>query len=194
MADTESLIKRARRFVRLGLMMAGGFSLFLVRALLTSGNRPLPRYGLTPLEIVAEYFLAGALGGGLIAVLYPIRRWFLGAFALGVLAALPAYLGFALLMKSDEPWSVAWIIGGICAFFVGGGVGTQISSESRSRPVPSARLIVTLWVIVGAGQIVGWYLGLHWPGETRATIGLGLVFLPLYIAILATLSRSRGTN
>jgi hypothetical protein len=169
--------------------MAGLFSLLLVPALLTSGNRPLPRYGLTPLEIVAVYFLAGALGGGLIAVLYPIRRWFLGAFALGVFGALPAYLGAGLLMRSGEPWSEAWIIGGICAFLVGGGLGTQISSESHSRPVPSPRLIKTLWIIVGAGQIVGWYLGLNWPGEPLAAIGLGLVFLPLYIAILATLSR-----
>jgi hypothetical protein len=36
-----------------------------------------------------------------------------------------------------------------------------------------------------------WYLGMRWPGETRAGIGMGLVFLPIYVAILATLAHRK---
>jgi hypothetical protein len=187
--ESDSLTRRIRKFTRIGLIMATGFSLFLLPFLLTGPNRPLPKYGLTPLQIVAVYYAGGIFGSSAVAVLYPIRRWFLGAFLLGAIAAAPVYLGFSFLMRGDDPASVAWVIGGVLAFFAGGGLGTQLWSETHKGPTRTT--VRALWTIVAACQVVGWYLGMRWPGEVRAAIGLGLVFLPLFLALLATVSYSR---
>jgi len=109
-----------------------------------------------------------------------------------MLAAFPAYFGPAVLMRGNDPWSETLSIGLVLAFFVGGGLGSQIASESYGRPVPSSQLVLVLWGIVVVCQVVGWYLGMRWPGEVRATVGLGLVFMPPYVAALATFSRRRG--
>src|SRR5512135_2721714 len=106
----ERLAERARKFVRYGLFMAGFFSLFVVPRLLT-GNRPIPEYGVTPLVIIAGYFAAGLGGGLIVALLYPLKQWFLGAFFIGMLAAFPAYLGPAVLMRGNDPCSVTLSIG-----------------------------------------------------------------------------------
>jgi hypothetical protein len=174
--------------------MATAFSLLLIPWLLLAGNRPLPRYGLTPLQVAAVYFIAGIAGGVVVAVAYPISRWFLGAFALGAIAAAPVYVGFGLLLRSsDDPPSLPWVLGGTLALFVGGGVGTQIWSEEHGGA--SRATVIALWVLVAASQPVGWYLGLHWAGESLAAVGLGFVFLPLYVALLAWVSRNRlGSN
>ena len=187
----ERLAERARRFVRYGIFMAGAFSLLVVPRLLT-GNHPIPEYGVTPLQIIAGYLAAGILGGLIVATLYPLKQWFLGAFFIGMLAACPAYLGPAVLMRRNDPWSETFVVGFVAAFFVGGGVGSQIASESYGRPIPSSLLLFGLWAIVAVCQVVGWYLGMRWPGEVRATVGLGLVFMPPYVAALATFSRRRS--
>lgn len=187
----EQLVARAGKFISYGLVMAALFSLIVVPRLL-SGNRPIPGYGVTPLEIIAGYFAAGICGGVVVALLYPLRQWFLGAFFIGTLAAFPAYLGPAILMRGDDPWSVTLSSGFALAFFVGGGVASQIASEAYGRPIPSSQLVIGLWGLVLVCQIVGWYLGMRWPGEVRATVGLALVFMPPYVAALATFSRRRG--
>ena len=187
----QPLASRARRFVRYGLFMAGLFSLIVAPRLLT-GNHPIPEYGVTPLEIIVGYFAAGICGGLIVALLYPLKQWFLGAFFIGMLAAFPAYLGPAILMRGNESWSVTLAFGFVAAFFVGGGVGALIASESYGRPIPSSQLVLGLWAVVVVCQVAGWYLGMRWPGEVRATVGLGLVFLPPYLAVLATYSRRRG--
>ena len=184
------LLSRIRKFVRVGLYMATAFSLLLVPLALLVGNRPLTRYGLTPLQIAAVYFLAGIVGGVVVALVYPINRWFLGAFVLGSLALAPVYVGFSLLLRSsDDPPSLPWALGGTLALLVGGGVGTQIWSEQHRGA--SRRTVTALWIIVAVCQPIGWYLGLHWAGESPAAVGLELVFLPLYIAVLASFSRFR---
>ena len=185
-------VQRARTYVPWGLAMGGGFCVFLVPALLRYGNHAIPPYRITPLEIAIVYVLSGLVGGVLVAALLPLRRWFLGSFALGFIVAFPPYAAFGLMMRGNEPSTLPWIGGAIAAFFTGGGLGTQISSESYARPIPSPQLIVGLWTIVAVGQVVGWYLGMKWPGGTRAMIGLALVFAPLYVAALATLSRRRS--
>jgi len=187
---TAGLTERVRRFVRYGFYMATCFSILLVPAALLTGNRPLSRYGLTPLAIAAVYYLAGIVGGVVVALAYPINRWFLGAFALGSLAVAPVYVGFGLLLRSsDDPPSLPWVLGGTLALLVGGGVGTQIWSEEHKGA--SRRTVITLWILVAVCQPIGWYLGMHWAGESPAAVGLGLVFLPLYVAGLASVSRYR---
>lgn len=101
----ESFGQRARRFVRWGRFMGGCFSLLVIPRLVTGGNRPIAGYDLTPLQIVGLYLVSGLLGGLIIALLYPFKQWFLGAFCVGMLRALPAYLGAALLMRGNDPWS-----------------------------------------------------------------------------------------
>jgi len=190
MAD-DTLSSRARRFVRWGFLAGAGFSLLLLPWLALTGNRPLPRFGLTPLAVAAVYVLAGTIGGMLVALLYPLRRWFLGAFLLGVVTLFPVYTGFALLLRGDAPLSVGWVLGGVLAFFVGGGLGTQIWTEEGAQAAASPRTVMVLWIVTAACQVPGWYLGLRWPGESRAAVGLALVFLPPFVAALATISRAR---
>lgn len=176
MGKPSTLSERVRTYTPWGLGIGGGLCLFLIPSLLRYGNHPLPGYGITPLQIAIVYVLSGLVGGLLMAALFPLSRWFLGSFVLGMIVLFPAYMAFGVLMRENDPWAQSWTIGVICAFFVGGGVGTQISSESYSRPIPTPQLIAALWVVVGVGQVVGWYLGLKWPGGARAMIGLGLVF------------------
>ena len=192
--DGSTLSQRVRTYVPWGFAIGCVFCLFLIPVLLRYGNHALPPYSITPLQIAITYVLSGAFGGLLVAMLYPLRRWFLGSFALGMIVVFPAYMAFSVLLRGTDPWAEAWIIGGIAAFFVGGGLGTQISSESYSRPIPTPQLIVTLWVVVAICQVVGWYLGMKWPGGARAMVGLALVFAPLYVAALATLSRRRSVT
>jgi peptidoglycan/LPS O-acetylase OafA/YrhL len=80
----------------------------------------------------------------------------------------------------------------VASFFVGGGLGALIASQSYGRPIPSSQLVAALWVVVVLCQVAGWYMGMRWRGEVRATVGLGLVFMPPYVAALATFSRRRG--
>jgi hypothetical protein len=189
----ENLGQRLKRFVRWGLYFAGCCSLFLIPFVLVSGNRPIPRYGITPLQIAAVYFATGIMGGVLVALAYPMNRWFLGAFALGTIAAAPAYTVFGLMMQNkDDPAALPWVLGGVCAVFVGGGVGSHFWSEQHGGA--SRSTVITLWVVVLLCQPIGWYLGLRWSGEPPATIGLGLVFLPLWVALLATISRNSLTT
>ena len=187
----EHLLERLKRFTRWGFYFASMCSLFLIPSIISSGNRPIERYGMTPLQIATVYFATGIAGGAVVALAYPISRWFLGAFVLGTLAIMPAYTVFALMMqKKDDPPSLPWILGGVGAVFVGGGVGTKFwSDEHRGASRPT---VIALWIVVLLCQPIGWYLGLRWPGEPPATIGLGLVFLPLWVALLATLSRRRA--
>lgn len=148
----------------------------------------MPRYGVTPLQIAFVYFGTGIIGGMVVALAYPINRWFLGAFILGTLAAAPAYTAFGIMMqKKDEPAYLPWILGGVCAVVVGGGLGTQFWSEKHEGAERSTVLV--LWGVVLVSVPTGCYLGMRWPGESPAAIGLTLVFLPLWIALLATLSR-----
>lgn len=184
----DPLRSRLRRFMRIGLVGATLFSLFLVPSFLINGNRPIPKVGLTPLQNLAVYYLGGILGSILVAILYPIQRWFLGAFALGTVAMAPLYLGFALLVMRDIPRAAMWSIGIVLAYLVGGGVGTQIWSEHGGA---NKNTVVVLWIVAAACQIPGWYMGMRWAGQTLATIGLGLVFMPLYPAMLATVARKK---
>jgi hypothetical protein len=187
--ESDTFTQRARKFMRIGMIMATGFSLFLVPSLLSYGNRPLPKYGLTPLQVVAVYFAGGILGSVAVAVLYPINRWFLGAFLLGAVAAAPIYLSFSFLLRGVAPAPVAWSLGGVLAFLVGGGLGTQLWSESHKGPTRTT--VRALWAIVAVCQAVGWYLVIR---EVRAGVGFALVFLPLFLALLATVSYSRLTT
>ena len=192
MPRSQTLARRIRTYLPWGLGTGCVLCLFVIPSLLRFGNHPLPGYGITPLQIAVVYVLSGLVGGVLVAALLPLSRWFLGAFFLGMIVVLPAYMAVGVLMRGNDSWVETWIFGGVAAFFVGGGVATQISSESYARPIPTPQLLAALWMVVGVGQVVGWYLGLKWPGETRATIGLALVFAPLYVALLATLSRRRS--
>ena len=186
----DTLDRRIKRFVRWGLYFACCCSLFLVPFALAAGNRPIPRYGVTPLAIAAMYFATGIMGGIIVALAYPMKRWFLGAFAVGTLAATPAYVVAGLMLRDkSDPASLPWVLGAVLALFVGGGVGTQIWSEEHGGA--SRETMIALWIVVLVTQPIGWYLGLRWPGEGLAAIGLGLVFLPLWVASLATITRHR---
>ena len=185
----DSSLGRFRRFVAIGVFGATAFSLFLIPSFLAYGNRPIPRVGLTPLQNLVVYYAGGVGGGTLVALLYPLRRWFLGAFILGAVALAPMYLGFALLIGRGIPTTVAWAIGCVLAYFVGGGLGTQIWSDEHGGSDKST--VIALWLVTVVCQVPGWYMGMRWPGETQAGIGLGLVFMPAYLAALATISRKR---
>ena len=133
MPGPQTLAGRIRTYVPWGLGTGCLLCLFLIPSLLRSGNHPLPGYGITPLQIAVVYVLSGLVGGVLVAALFPLSQWFLGAFLLGMMVAFPPYMAVAVLMRGNDSWAETWIFGGVAAFFVGGGVATQLSSESYAR-------------------------------------------------------------
>jgi hypothetical protein len=185
----DTLGQRLRRFVRWGVYTAAVLSLTLIPTLVRTGNRPIPGDRITPFQIAIVYVLAGIIGGSLVAFLYPLSRWFLGAFLLGAVATTPVFVGLGFLTSANEPSSATWIIAGVGTFFVGGSLGTLVWSTAHRGPdLPT---LISLWAIAVVCQVIGWYLGSRWPGEPPATIGIALVLLPLLPALLATVSRWR---
>jgi hypothetical protein len=186
---TDTLPRRLGTFAGFGLLEGILCALAILARMLFLGNRVLPRIGLTPLGLAGTYLAAGVVGGALFGLLYPLRRWFLGGVCLGIVALLPVYVAIALLMPTEFSVSVGLIIGGVLAFIVGGGVGAQTWSEGRARV--ARRTLRLLWAVTVACQLLGWYLGLRWAGRPAATVGLFLLIVPLYLALLATFARER---
>ena len=101
-----------------------GLILFAIR-----GGEPFTRVGVTLPGLMVAYLISGAIGGGLLGVLQPLTRNFLGFLVVAVLAALVAVVGVAMSMNgfvthwSGEDWMAAVIsaimLGSITAFLSG---------------------------------------------------------------------------
>lgn len=111
--------------IRRGLYFASGFSVFVLIEYLLLGSAPFSHAGVTLGEVIALYFAAGILAGGLVGILRPLNRTFAGATTIGILAAAVVY-GLAMITIAGLPnrWHVEhWIGLMVLSVAVGGYLG-----------------------------------------------------------------------
>ncbi len=135
------------------------------------------------LVLLLVYPIAGATGGFLVALAFPLVRWVGGAFVVGVLAVFPLYVGVGLAVdhrldgKGLEAAAAA-------AVFVGGIVGARAWLDENRRP----RRLVHVWLFAVACSIVAWVVGLHWAGQWPAVVAVFLFLIPMALAVMVTVS------
>src|SRR6266566_4749161 len=111
-------------FPLMGLAAGILLSLYAGRVYMGAAAVRAPPPGPAFAQLVAVYVIAGALGGFLTAVTFPLVRWVGGAFIVGAAALFPMYYGMGLI-DGQEPISdrllfatvaalcsaIAWVVG-----------------------------------------------------------------------------------
>jgi len=186
--------------IALGLFVATGFSLRVSFLRLTVGTSPFDRLNTTYLATVELYYCGGLIGGTLIGLFLPVRRWLLGAAFLGMLGVFPLYFGVAVTTSgAASAFTIDNLaMSSVLAFFVGGAVG--IWSWLRENPEshgpiqmlrhPTIRTVVILWLAAGALAAIS-YFGLSrwtgsWPADLVIFLAVVLFVIPILIAVLVT--------
>jgi hypothetical protein len=186
--------------VGLGLFVATGFSAWVTFLRLRAGTSPFDRLHTTYLATVELYYAGGLVGGTLVGLFLPLRRWPLGAALLGMLGVFPLYFGAALAtsgaMKAFTRQNLA--SSGVLAFLVGGAVGiwSWLDDNPESQGVmhalrhPSSRTVMIVWIIAVA-LAAGSYFGLsRWTGSWAPDLVILLAFvlfvIPVFLAALVT--------
>lgn len=118
--------KRIAGGARLGMICAGAFSLWVIGIYVLGGSAPFAHYHMTLLSTIAVYEIGGAASGAIVALMRPLLRWWLGATAVGIVAATPFGVGFRIAMDGWSPMSsddwfvyvtftvIVGLIGGYC--------------------------------------------------------------------------------
>ena len=108
-----------------GALVASGFSLYATGLRLIAGPAPFLRNGTTYHGLVAVYFGGFLIGGLLVGLFLPFRKYLLGRMWLGMLGVFPVYLAvnkeslpLKELFSSDN---LGFAV--IASVVVGGGVG-----------------------------------------------------------------------
>lgn len=109
---------------------AATFTILIVAAIVgVRGGAVFERFGTTLLGASALYLGAGVVGGAVVGLLLPITVWRAGSAVVGVLAAVPLYLGIAIVLPETDMWS-----GLIAAVVIGGLVGYGLWSPPKDLP------------------------------------------------------------
>src|SRR5690348_14965819 len=96
--DTSRLSSRLRWMPLLGLVIGGMFG---ARGLLL----PHPFAPIGPgqpseADVFCMFAVGGAIGGALVAALFPMSRWLFGSTLLGIVGVAPGYLGVFLVDRA----------------------------------------------------------------------------------------------
>lgn len=190
----------------LGFVVATGLSLWVTFLRITAGTVPFTRLETTYPVVIALYYTGGLVGGLLIGLAWPLRKWLLGSAFLGVLGMFPAYFGVMLMNSPQSQLHTAENIGSalFLSCVVGGSVGAWAWFQNNATypawisalEFPNPRMLTIAWSIalVSAG---GSYFFLakvmrDWPAGVMLAVFLLLFVCPLAIALLLTLRFSRG--
>lgn len=139
-----SIWRNLRWGITWGIAMACIYSLYVVVVFLFRGAEPFEANDVTLPTLVFLYFLGGVGGGGLLGLLRPLARNRLAAVFIGMIVAIPFFLGVALADEGlPSQWSGETIfavsgasltLGGICGYIAWGWRdGTRKSPLSRRR-------------------------------------------------------------
>jgi hypothetical protein len=126
----------------LGALVATGFSLYATVLRLFAGPEPFLRNHTTYRAIVAVYFGGFLLGGLLIGLFLPFRRFLLGRMWLGMIGVFPVYLAVNMERSSLEAWfsSNNLFFALFASVIVGGGVGIWDWIDDRKKRTGSQPL------------------------------------------------------
>jgi hypothetical protein len=186
--------------VALGLFVATGLSLFVTVLRVGSGPGPFQRLDTTYPLTVALYYGAGFVGGILIGLAWPLKRWLLGSALLGMLGVFPAYLGAAFLMSPPSQWLTGdnFAEAALLALMVGVPVGAWSWLDDNEPPPwiqallnPTALTIAVAWVLCLALSGGSYFFLSRWTGNwpfvlTILTV-IGLFVVPIGVALFTTL-------
>lgn len=103
-----------------GIAMAVLMSLAALAIAAIGGSRGFEKLGVSVGAVIGTYFAGGILGGLTVGALMPLATWRWGAAILGILGALPVYLGAGMLLGLSDHSS-----GLLVTTIVGGGVGYE---------------------------------------------------------------------
>jgi hypothetical protein len=164
--------------------LALGF-LLSARALLGAGYflASHPSSARPVLLLLALYPIAGALGGVLVALTFPLVRWIGGAFVVGAMVMFPMYLGVGLAVEHNS-WRNQLETSDACALFVGGLVGARAWLDERRRP----HRLAHVWLFATICSIAAWVVGIHWAGEWPAVIAIFVFLIPVSLAVMVTVA------
>lgn len=128
-----------RRNLRIGLLFGvvfgGGYSLWICFLWVVGGEQALSQHGFGLMEGIAAYFGGGLVGGTIVGLLLPLRKWAWGAVLLGIALCVPMSIGIvAVSVSPDRLWSWSGIplATGIGAL-IGGVTGWQAWSEDHEE-------------------------------------------------------------
>ncbi len=116
------IIHRLRSGLWWGLSFATVYSVWVLGIWLVRGNATFERLGITLLQVVAAYFISGAVGGLTVGLLMPLGQTPLGAAILGFIVAVQVFAAVAISM---EGWPINWllVLGPSIAIGPGAGIG-----------------------------------------------------------------------
>src|SRR5689334_21564449 len=130
------LYQDVRRGVFGGAAIATCFSAWATFLRITAGAAPFEHTGTAYGQTVGIYFAAFTIGGVLIALLWPLRRWAIGSMVLGFLFLLPVYSGFVLVDAEPAARFSSWNVWSTLIISAVGGSTLGLSvwwTERRQR-------------------------------------------------------------
>jgi len=120
--------------VKLGLLAATCFSVLTIALRLIGGSKRFEEFGISWLDAVLTYYGAFALGGLLVGLLLPLRRFALGSITLGFVGVFPAYAAFTVqLRRRDELGAGDLLLAIVFSAVVGGAVGYTSWREDQKQ-------------------------------------------------------------
>jgi len=163
-------------------MMALALGPNLIRLLVLE---PVPTTLAASLRILAADLAAGATGGLLVALTFPLTRWLGGAFAVGALGVFPVFLIIVLSDANPGPWRDRLVFATIGALIVGAVVGSGFWLDENRRRYRLAHV----WLFAAVCSAVAWFLGLHWAGQWPALVAMVLFLVPIGFALMITFAK-----
>ena len=104
--------KRLKFTLAGALAMALFFSLIATLQLVFGGTAAFARVGASYPAVVVGYLIAAVIAGLILALLWPLGRWWAGALLLGYVTAVPVFLIMAAIIRErvQEAFSAALVL------------------------------------------------------------------------------------
>ena len=140
--------------------------------------------GLSPTAFTVVCVSAGAAGGFLAAFAFPLARWLGGAFLVSALGIFPIVLVGELVARRHHAMREHLATAAVIALVIGGfvGAGAWLDEEQHSYR------LAHLWVFAALSAPAAWYLRRQWPGGWPAFVGFAVFWVPLGLAVTATVA------
>lgn len=142
-----TFVERVRRGMAFGLLMAALFSLYVTGLRVFRGVAPFNKLGATYSSVVLAYFAGGALTGGVVGGLWPLRRRRSGAAVVSGIGGFVAYAAIGVTIEGNplrwtmREWSAPTLLG---LFWAVLGATLFFQTPSAVVPPPAASRLRTV--------------------------------------------------